>query len=245
MQLSGSGHTAQGDRLAVNESGGFVLLDTDRPYNLSFQRTARSVSLMIPRQALEERLPGASALSGLALGAGRPLTAIASVFLSMLPSRIDAVEKATASPLAEKALDLIALALALEVGQTATLFSERTVALYRLKSIIEGMLSNPALKPATVAAAAGIGVRYANDLLSKEGCSIERYILHRRLERCRRALEDPAQARRLIGEIAFAWGFSDLSHFVRRFRKAYGMAPGDYRRCAQERAAATPADDIG
>jgi AraC-like DNA-binding protein len=77
-------------------------------------------------------------------------------------------------------------------------------------------------------------VRYANDLLSQEGSSIERYVLHRRLERCRQALEDTAQANRMIGEIAFAWGFSDLSHFGRRFRAAYGMTPGDYRRRGRE-----------
>jgi AraC family transcriptional regulator, positive regulator of tynA and feaB len=34
----------------------------------------------------------------------------------------------------------------------------------------------------------------------------------------------------MIGEIAFSWGFSDQSHFTRRFRAAYGMSPSDYRR---------------
>jgi AraC-like DNA-binding protein len=52
------------------------------------------------------------------------------------------------------------------------------------------------------------------------------------LERCRRVLEDPTQSHRLIGEIAFSWGFSDLSHFVRRFRAAYAITPGDCRRGA-------------
>jgi AraC-like DNA-binding protein len=47
-------------------------------------------------------------------------------------------------------------------------------------------------------------------------------------------LEDEAQAHRMIGEIAFSWGFSDLSHFSRRFRDAYSMTPGDYRRHAKE-----------
>ncbi|MCZ7593504.1 MAG: helix-turn-helix domain-containing protein [Hyphomicrobium sp.] len=75
-------------------------------------------------------------------------------------------------------------------------------------------------------------MRYANDLLSGENSSVERYILHRRLERCRRALEDPLQAHRMIGEIAFGWGFSDLSHFTRRFRSAFGMTPSDCRRRA-------------
>jgi AraC-like DNA-binding protein len=44
------------------------------------------------------------------------------------------------------------------------------------------------------------------------------------------ALEDPRQAHRTIGDIAYSWGFSDLSHFSRRFKGAFGCAPGDYRK---------------
>jgi AraC-like DNA-binding protein len=80
-----------------------------------------------------------------------------------------------------------------------------------------------------VAAATGISVRYANTLLSQQGTSLERLIVARRLERCRRALEDPGQSHRTITEIAFAWGFSDPSHFNRRFKAEYGCAPRDYR----------------
>jgi AraC-like DNA-binding protein len=47
----------------------------------------------------------------------------------------------------------------------------------------------------------------------------------------------------MIGEIAFSWGFSDLSHFVRRFRAAYGMTPGDYRRRACEIASTGSLED--
>ena len=233
LQQAGRGVTSQGDRTAVNENGGFVLLDTRHPYELNFEGSAKSVTLIIPRQSLEERLGGVATLAGRSLAADRPLTGIASLFLSMLPARIDGLDQRTASRLAEQALDLVALALSLEEGKTATLFSQRAVALYRLKATIETRLCDPALKPAELAAAASISVRYANDLLSREGFSLERYVLHRRLERCRRALEDSAQSNRMIGEIAFAWGFSNLSHFVRRFRATYGMTPGDYRKQAQ------------
>jgi AraC-like DNA-binding protein len=71
-------------------------------------------------------------------------------------------------------------------------------------------------------------------LLAEENWSLERYLNERRLERCRSALEDAAQSHRSIGEIAFKWGFSDLSHFGRRFKARYGLSPSDYRRQAQE-----------
>jgi AraC-like DNA-binding protein len=46
-------------------------------------------------------------------------------------------------------------------------------------------------------------------------------------------MQDPAQASHHISGIAFAWGFSDLSHFNRRFKAAFGCAPRDYRRQPQ------------
>ena len=98
---------------------------------------------------------------------------------------------------------------------------------------IETRLSDPALDGEAVAAAAGVSVRYANSVLAEEGTSIARYIQKRRLERCRRALEDPQQAHRSLSEIAYGWGFSEMTHFGRSFRKAYGMLPSVYRKLAR------------
>src|SRR2546421_5310224 len=44
--------------------------------------------------------------------------------------------------------------------------------------------------------------------------------------------DDPTMRFRPVGEIAFAAGFKDLSHFSRAYRARYGCAPGDARRAA-------------
>jgi AraC family transcriptional regulator, positive regulator of tynA and feaB len=102
--------------------------------------------------------------------------------------------------------------------------------LTRVRAAIERRLSDPALDPAIVAAAAGISVRYANAVLAQQGTSLARLIQTRRLERCRKALGDLTQAHRSISDIAYFWGFSDMTHFGRRFRSAYGLLPSEYRR---------------
>ena len=137
----------------------------------------------------------------------------------MLLRRRDTLDGLVGVTIAEQALDLVALAFSAETQQSgSSLSSSRATTLLRLKSVIGSRLHETDLRPAAVAAGAGISIRYANALLSAEGTSLERHILDRRLERCRRALEDPRQAHRTVGEIAFAWGFSDLSHFARRFK---------------------------
>jgi AraC-like DNA-binding protein len=190
-----------------------------------------SICASIPRHVWQARI-GSAAITG-NVSTKRPLAGIAAEFIGMLAARTDTLEALVQARLAEQALDLIALALNAGDG-TPKLSSPRASALLRLKAVINARLSDPTLKLADIAAAAGISVRYANDLLAEENFSLERYILHRRLERCRSVLEDPLQAHRMISEIAFSWGFSDHSHFTRRFRAEFGMAPGDWRRARQE-----------
>jgi AraC family transcriptional activator of tynA and feaB len=239
MQLSGRGLFDQGGRQAVNKPGSFLILDTRRPFSASLPERSRTVVIKIPRHALEARLGNVGALTARGISAKGALAGLASGFLSMILARLDAVDNAAASTIATQALDLLALAASHELsGTEVAISSVRSTTLLRLKSVMEARLREPDLKPTAVAAEVGISVRYANALLSEEGTSVERYIQHRRLERCRQSLEDAAQMHRMIGEIAFSWGFSDLSHFGRRFRAAFGMTPGDCRRSAQEAACA-------
>jgi AraC-like DNA-binding protein len=231
LQRSGRSTHFQDDRHAVIEDGSFFLLDPRRPFTGRFEKRGRIVSVRVPRQDLEARLGNSADLACRTLDAQGPVAALAFGFLTMLPECIDGIEGPAASKVANQALDLVTLAFASERETSGfNLSSRRSVMLMLLKRSIEARLHDPDLKPASAAAAAGISVRYANSLLAQEDTCLERYIIGRRLERCRRALEDPAQAHRMIGEIAFSWGFSDLSHFARRFKSAFGCAPGEYRR---------------
>jgi AraC-like DNA-binding protein len=47
-------------------------------------------------------------------------------------------------------------------------------------------------------------------------------------------LSSPILANRHVSEIAFAWGFNDLSHFGRVFREHYGISPRDFRRSGRK-----------
>ena len=86
-------------------------------------------------------------------------------------------------------------------------------------------LADPELCLADTAAALGISPRYINDLLSDEEVSFQRLVLKERLAQCARDLASPMLAHRQVGEIAFAWGFNDLSYFGRAFRERYGASP--------------------
>ncbi|MEV7082993.1 helix-turn-helix domain-containing protein [Streptomyces sp. NPDC093516] len=62
-------------------------------------------------------------------------------------------------------------------------------------------------------------------LCARAGLSLEQWIIEQRLEGARSTLLSPAGRTRTVASVARAWGFTDPSHFTRRFRAAYGVTP--------------------
>lgn len=220
------------------------LLDPIRPFELVLRKRSAHVIVKIPRTLIEARIGQTSDLTARSIGVADGVGTLAMGMIELLPAQAEALDDVSGLKVAEQLLDLVALTLNAGRKADTALSSPRSIALLRLKATIERLMIEPGLKPERVAAESGISVRYANMLLAEEGLSIERHINDRRLERCRNALDDIAQAHRSIGEIAFNWGFSDLSHFGRRFKARYGLTPTDFRRRAL-RTAAEPQDLVG
>jgi len=230
LQLEGEAVMGQDGREAVIRPGEFTLLDAQRPYACRYG-LRKQITVKIPHRALKARIGTGVNLTAHTLRYNDGPAGFLAAYLTMLRDRVHDLPEVAAARIAEHVLDLTALSLtAFSGGNTPALSSARMVTLLRLRMAIESRLSDPDLTPTSAAAAVGISVRYANALLSKQGTSLQRLIVSRRLERCRQALADPLQASRTVGEIAFAWGFSDLSHFNRRFKAAFGCSPRDYRR---------------
>src|SRR6202790_708522 len=155
----------------------------------------------------------------------------------MLPSLAGKMNSISEEMVGNHALDLIAVSLAKTMeADRPRVSSAKALVLLNVRSVIEARLRDPALDARAVADAVGVSVRYANDVLADHDTSITRLILARRLARCRYALEDPNQAHRTVSEIAYGWGFSDMNHFGRRFKKAYGILPCEYQMIARRAA---------
>ncbi len=238
MQRSGEMGISQDGRDSLLEGRGMFLLDPLRPFEIDLKTANSNVVVRIPRAMLEARIGNTAGLTARPISPIPGISTLAMSFLDLLPQQAEHLDDLAGLKVAEQVLDLTALALTSGQGRDTALSSPRAVALLRLKATIERLLIEPGLKPERIAVETGISVRYANDLLAEENWSMERYVNERRLERCRNALEDATQSHRSIGEIAFNWGFSDLSHFGRRFKARYGLTPTDYRRQAAQYAAA-------
>ncbi|MCW2578281.1 MAG: Transcriptional regulator, AraC family [Modestobacter sp.] len=102
--------------------------------------------------------------------------------------------------------------------------------LTQVRSYVRQHLTEPGLDAEQVAAAHAISVRQLYRLCAAAQFSLEQWIIHERLEGARAELSDPASRDRSIAMVARHWGFTDPSYFSRRFRRAFGLTPRDWRR---------------
>jgi AraC-like DNA-binding protein len=229
-QIAGVCVVEQDSREVVLEAGDIILLDPRRLMHGKYLKGARQLLLKVPRRQLEARVGNTRQMTALLIKPSEPEHNLTSAFLAMLPTYADTLSSAAADTVRDHALDLIAVSLAKAIdGERPRVSSARSLAMISVRAAIEARLTDPALDPETVAGAAGISVRYANAVLAEDDTSIMRFVQARRLERCRRALKDPSQTHRMVSEIAYGWGFSDMTHFGRRFKAAYGLLPSEYR----------------
>lgn len=102
----------------------------------------------------------------------------------------------------------------------------------RIRCYVDDHLTEDDLGPDRVAAAHHISVRSLYSLWSGTGTTLGNHIVTRRLEEARKTLADSGSRHLTITAIARRHGFADVTHFTRRFRDAYGVTPGRFRRAA-------------
>jgi AraC-like DNA-binding protein len=148
-----------------------------------------------------------------------------------LPAQIDTLGGTDGARLGTAVADLLTSALASRLDREDEVPHESRQHALRLRilAFIEERLADPELSPGGIAAAHFISIRYLHKLFEGEQTTVADWIRHRRLERCRRDLLDPALRSRPVSAIAARWGYHDPSHFNRSFKAAYGMTPGTFR----------------
>jgi AraC family transcriptional regulator, positive regulator of tynA and feaB len=233
-QLDGLISFEQSGREARLGAGDMMLVDPLLPYQGRFGPGSRLLVVKIPRQLLEMRTGKLQSLTAIAMKPDHGELGLTSSFLATLPSYVGQLSSTAREMLKEQALDLIALSLATATEGMPRLSSGQSLILLNIRAAVDARLDDLNLDAQTIADAAGVSVRYANALLAWENTSLSRLILARRLDRCKKAMEDPLQSRRSVSEIAYGWGFSDMTHFGRAFKKAYGMLPSEWRKLSRQ-----------
>jgi AraC family transcriptional regulator, positive regulator of tynA and feaB len=231
LQLDGVSVNRQQGREAVLRYGDFHLLDSSRPYEVSFQQFNRMLVLSVPHPELARRMPNPESVVGIAMSGRSGVSGLLSSLLCNFWQQRRTGDETFLSPrFSEAILDLVASAYACITAAAPDGSSIAIARREQIRSYIETHLHDPALTPGSVAAAVHLSPRRLHQLFEADGETVGAYILRRRLEECARAMSDAAQRSRTVTEIAFLHGFNNASHFGRVFRERYQTTPSDYRR---------------
>ncbi len=106
---------------------------------------------------------------------------------------------------------------------------ERRGLLDDVMRFVDQNIADPDLKPRRAAERFGVSERYVHKLFIRSGTTFGGYVTAERLERIRSELVTMRGRRPPISELAFRWGFADISTFNRAFKRRFGRTPKDYR----------------
>lgn len=228
-QISGSTRISQNGRDALLQSGDLTLVDNAAPSGFVSSIGSKKLVIELDRRSFEARLGRIAQWTTRCIDGSGGAGVLVSNFIQLLPAQLSLLSDTAQSQISHQLIDLMALALTESDGNATARSSGRLISLLRLKAVVDANLTNTNVTCEELAAAAGISVRYANQLLESEETSLQRLLFSRRIAKCQEALADPAQMPRLISDIAYSWGFGDVSHFGRLFKSVTGLTPRSYR----------------
>jgi AraC family transcriptional activator of tynA and feaB len=208
------------------ETGDCLLIDCLAGFEFDFPQGVEALVLEIRRDWLKGWLPAPEdAAARLIDGRSGWGATLASALSNVTPTTVGA-SGLPPTVVAEQIVSLLALAAAHYDSSPTT---HKRALLRRVTETIRERCHEPDLDPATVAAALGLSRRYVHLLFASVGTTFSHELYACRLHRAQRLLCDRRFDGLGIAEIAWNCGFSEPSHFTRRFREQYGSPPSAYR----------------
>lgn len=227
---------SQSGRSVSLRRGDLIIYDQARPFTMAFAGDDTShLLLSIPRPLMAARLPGAEHLTARPIDAGSRLGALTASVVRHLGALDAGLDGDIAARVGHSALDILTATLQAELSDDAGGDGCRDPRLARARRHVVAHLEDPGLTVERIAAAQNLAVRTLYRLFAADGTTPMRFLWQQRLLASYRAL---AEGRiRQVTEAAFSFGFTDLSHFSRAFRNAFGHSP---QLLVRRRAAARP-----
>lgn len=230
LQRSGSSRMFQGDDTCELRPGDVGLVDGTRPFRVEFPQTVDRVVAVIPHALLHSRAPWLDRRPLNRMAGESSLSGALRFYLERLAGP-DCTSEAEAAALTDNLCNIIAL-------MTAVTDRERSSArqfaiqpgLEQILVALRQHLADPDLSPRMLAERLQVSVRTIHKRFEDADTTFGQWVLDNRLQACRRALDDPRHAAFTISQIAYGWGFNDLSHFSKAFKARFGISPAQYRR---------------
>jgi AraC-like DNA-binding protein len=230
MQDEGTSLIRQDGRECELSPGKFCVIDTVRPLHIETS-AIRIRSVYLDRTQFVESYPQVDAVTARTFEATQGSGAIFRSMFDEMFRLAPTLDDSTADSIAEALPFVLATSLhGVREGASPNTGSKlRQFHKQRIRRYARGSLRDPNLSVDEIATGVNLSPRYVFELFSDEEMSLMKWVWSERLARSRRDLSDGVLRGRSIGEIAYSWGFCDLSHFSRSFKQKYRLSPREFR----------------
>ena len=215
----GKGELSQLGRTARLSAGDLAIYDSCAPFDYALEASTQLIKL--PKPLLESKLDNPGAFAATKVACGDPLSAILSELIAKAMALELTDSSLAAARLSNALVDLLVSIYDLKRESASAAGSYRP--LERVMAYARAHLDCEDLTPERLAAAGAVSVRTLNRLFARLGTTPMRWLWTQRLEASRASLAHGRVAS--VTEAAFAHGFSELAHFSRRFKTAFGVTP--------------------
>jgi AraC family transcriptional regulator, positive regulator of tynA and feaB len=215
---------------SVLRPGECVLIDGSEPYDFECPQATSALALRLPEDWLKRWLPHPERVPALPFNNAGWGAALRAALTSL---DLDSCQQ-LALPRSVVAEQIAAL-LALAVGTDSQAPAAHRSLLDDLMGTLRERFQEPNLSPRQVAGEHCICTRSLHYAFAAAGTTFIEQLMRLRLTRAQEILSDPRLAELPVTEVAARAGFLDPSHFARRFRQRFALAPLQYRNEALHR----------
>jgi AraC-like DNA-binding protein len=222
VMVSGTGRLEQAGRQVLQRPGDIVLYDAARPFK--YQLAPESVVLLkIPREELSYRVPGAEFCTALRLAEGHSLVPVfANMVQAAMQINLSDGMQAAQTQFASSLLEMLSVIVQLQIG-ACTDRQRHSELLKKTKDYIDANLSDSTITVEAIAASQNVSARTLARIFAADGTTPMHWLGQRRLQLSYCTLKEGLA--RQVTDVAFRYGFNDVSHFSRVFKKTYGITP--------------------
>lgn len=222
LTLCPEAYVRQGDHVSRQGPGDIVLFDSARPFTCSFPKGDDQIVLAVPRALVQRHIPEVERFLNRTLESHSPLGSLANTLLHEA-WQAQSVSDAISERLNGAFLDVLCSAFEAAFGARAPATEQRReLQVERVKRYLLANLERSELTVEHIAAATHLSTRTLSRIFASEDSTVMRWLWQQRLAACHDALL--AGRFQQVSVAALSFGFTNLSHFSRAFKQAYGIS---------------------
>ncbi|MFD1211145.1 helix-turn-helix domain-containing protein [Arthrobacter sp. GCM10027362] len=230
LHLAGHGAVVQNGRIAQLGPGDVTIYDTSKPYTIEQDGPFEGLGVVIPAELVGVKPEQTEALLALRMSGTDPVVSVVLEAIVGVEKRFALLPAFVQHRLGQNIVNLFeTLCTYIGTSLGAIAGDPRLEQWNAVVAWIEDHLGDPDLDPVMIADAHFMSVRSLHNLAREAGTSVAAWIRHRRLERCRSDLANPALKSLGIAAIGARWGLVHAAHFSTLFRAEVGVTPRAYR----------------